>query len=80
MNDNDDRRFKAPPSPVGAGAPSRRWFGQVMDWNVAKGVQTQPALPLPIIATFTAVLDPFKVMAMSVAVAKHLNRRQGRGG
>ena len=51
-----------------------------MDWNVAKGVHTQPAPSPPILATFTAGLDPFKAMAMSVAVANHLRRRQGRGG
>ena len=51
-----------------------------MDWNVAKGVQTQSSPSQPILATFTAGLDPFKAMALSVAVAKHLRRRQGRGG
>ena len=51
-----------------------------MDWNVVKGVQTQLAPSPPILATFTTGLDPFKAMAMSVAVAKHLRRRQGRGG
>ena len=51
-----------------------------MDWNVGKGVQTQPAPSPAILAKFTAGLDPFKAMAMSIAATKHLRRRQGRGG
>ena len=62
---------------MGEGAPSRQSFAQVIDWNVGKGVQIQPAASPAILAQFTMGLDPFKAMAMSIAIAKHLRRRQG---
>ena len=46
----------------------------------AMGVQPRPAPYQPIPVPYITGLDPFKAMAMSVAAAKHLRCRQGRGG